>query len=265
MIERFGLASTPFTKELNPKEHYQVPFIEDEIRALKETIEARMSGLLLAPAGAGKTSILRAVRDALPQARYEVNYIKVTALSKRDMCREVAKAVGAKSASTYPSLVRSVQARFEEGFSEACMRPVLFIDEAHDMRPDVLSMLRILSNFDMDSKLVVSIILAGQPPLKTKLFGPGLEDIRQRLIHCGELRLLSRDETTKYLHHRINIAGGRTFPFDERACEAIFEIARGNMRAIDHIALNALKLAAAAGVAGAPHNHIAWARKKLWI
>ena len=45
------------------------------------------------------------------------------------------------------------------------LRPVIILDEAHDMRPEVLAILRVLTNFEMDSKLVVSIVLAGQPRL----------------------------------------------------------------------------------------------------
>lgn len=265
MIEYFGLSTIPFTKEIRSKDRYQIPFIEQEIKSLTDAIEARMSALLLAPAGTGKTSILRAIREKLPEARYHVHYVKVTALSKRDMCREIARSIGAKPAGTYASLVSAVQARLDDCYSTESVRPVLLIDEAHDMRPEVLSMLRILTNFDMDSKLVVSLILSGQPPLKQKLFSNGLEDIRRRLIHCGELRLLSREETTAYLGHRITIAGGRKSPFDDGATDAIYEMARGNMRAIDHISYNALKIAADRKIPVIDQTLIAEARKNLWI
>ncbi len=265
MIEYFGCAAVPFTREIATKDRYKVSFIEQEIAELLQTIEARMSGLIVAPAGAGKTSILRAMSDQLPKARYHLHYVKVTGLSKRDMCREIAKAVGAKSAGTYASLVRSIQARLEESYSTDSIRPVLLIDEAHDMRPDVLSMLRVLTNFDKDSRLVVSIILAGQPTLKKRLYEQGLEDIRQRLAHCAELRLLSREETKGYLKHRIAISGSRTFPFDDGACEAIFEMARGNMRAIDRISYKAMELGAKREESALDQNLIVEAREKLWI
>ena len=45
----------------------------------------------------------------LPEARYRTHYVKVTGLSKRDMCREIACAVGASPAGTYPALVRNLQ------------------------------------------------------------------------------------------------------------------------------------------------------------
>ena len=36
------------------------------------------------------------------------------------------------------------------------------LDEAHDIRPDVLGILRVLTNFKWDSRLVVSFVLANQ-------------------------------------------------------------------------------------------------------
>ncbi|MBK8980720.1 MAG: ATP-binding protein [Planctomycetes bacterium] len=60
------------------------------------TLDARMSCAIIAPAGTGKTSVLRAVVARLPEARYSTHYVKVTGLSKRDMCREIAYAAGVR-------------------------------------------------------------------------------------------------------------------------------------------------------------------------
>jgi len=265
MIEQFGCAEAPFTREFSTEKRYQLPFMEEEIKALVKVVESRMSGLIIAPAGTGKTSILRAVKKRLPASRYKVHYIKVTALSKPDFCREIARAIGAKPAGTFPALVRAVQEKLEESFTNDCIRPVLLVDESHDMRVDVLSMLRIITNFEMDSKLVASVILAGQPPLKPKLYEPGLEDIRQRLAHCCELRLLSREESKAYMKHRIKIAGGRKFPFDDEACDAVFELARGNLRAIDRISYKSMEIAAENNELSIGQNIVLTSRDQLWV
>jgi len=265
MIENFGCSSMPFTREVSVRDRFSTSFIDGEIASLKRSVESRMSALLIAPAGTGKTSILRELLNQLPKARYDASYLKVTGLSKRDMCREICRVIGAEPAGTYPSLLTSVQNRLEGSYQNDSMRPVLLLDEVHDMRPDVLSMLRIITNFDMDSKLVVSVVLVGQPSLKKKLYGPGLEDIRQRLSHCGELRLLSRTETKSYMQHRMNVVSARTFPFDEGACEAVYEITKGNMRAIDHISHKSMELGAEKKITAIDQNLITEARAKLWI
>jgi len=260
----FAFHCTPFTREFPVQHRFALPLFDDALSALHHVVDQRMSGALIAPPGTGKTALLRALVATLPEARYRIHYLKVTGLSKRDMCREVATALGTAAAGTYPALVRRVQERLSTLADTEGLRPIVIVDEAHDLRPDVLAMLRILTNFDMDSRLVVSLVLAGQTSLRTLLRRDELEDIARRLVHYATLRPLSRDESNAYLEHRATIAGATSCPFDDGAREAIYEIGRGNLRATDHLALKALELAAAASHDVVSVHHVIQARKTLW-
>lgn len=162
---------------------FAMPHLDEAKAAPLDRIERRMSVAVIAPAGAGKTCLLRAVRHDLPEARYRVHYVKVTELSKRDLCREIATAVGVTPAGSYPMLVRRLQEDFEQVASTDGVRPVLVLDDVHDIRPEVLGVLRVLTNFDWDSRLVVSIVLAGQPPLNKLLSRLACEDVAQRIAY----------------------------------------------------------------------------------
>jgi general secretion pathway protein A len=218
----------------------------------------------VAPAGAGKTLLLRSLTAALPEARYRVSYLKLTDLSLRDMCRQLAMALGAEPAGHFPALVQNLEEHIRGGF-DAGVRPVILIDDAHEMRPEVMKLVRLITNFDMDSRLIVSLVLCGLPLLKQMLLRPELEDVRQRLVHCGELRLLSREETRAYVEHRAKIAGAQSAPFDAGASEAIFEITRGNMRAIDKLAQAALATCARASRGTVEAADVAAARASQWM
>jgi type II secretory pathway predicted ATPase ExeA len=260
----FGFHTVPFTREITTDHHLRLPFLDEALAGLQAAVENRMSAALIAPAGTGKTALLRRLRDALPEARYHVHYVKVTGLSKRDMCREIASACGAAPAGSYPLLVRRLQERFEATAHQEGRRPVLVLDERHELRPDVLGMLRILTNFDMDSRLVLSLVIAGQPPLRVLLARDEHEAMARRIIHYAQLRLLSREELTQYVAHRCAVAGAARVPFDDRALDAIFEIGRGNLRATDDLAFKSLDYAAAAGQAVVSVQHVVGARKDLW-
>lgn len=264
-MDRFRFQSDPFTREIKVEHRFKVNAIEEQVEALHQTINQRQSAVLVAPAGAGKTVALRALRALLPEARYRTTYIKLSNLSARDMCREVALGLGVQPAGHYPGLVRAIEERLRAGYQDNGIRQVIQFDDAHEMRPAVLRLLRLLTNFDMDSRLVVSIILSGQMPLKKLLLADELEDIRQRLIHCGELGLLSRDEARAYIEHRSKIAGAAQVPFDSQAIEALFEITRGNMRAIDKLALASLKVADSAAKAKVDAADVAIARTTQWM
>lgn len=260
----FGFHQTPFTREIRPEDLWPLPFFDDALAGLVRAVEGRMSCALIAPAGTGKTALLRRLHAQLPEARYHVRYVKVTDLGKWDLCRELATACDASAKGSYPMLVRRIQDRCEQTYQTDGRRPVILLDEAQDMRPDVLGLLRILTNYEMDSRLVLSLVLAGKPTLKKLLDRDDQEAIARRLVHYATLRLLSRDETVSYLAHRCTIAGRAQLPFDEGALDALYEIGRGNLRATDALALKSLERAALAGHQAIAAHHVAAARKDLW-
>lgn len=263
MLAVFGFQKTPFTREIPVNDLLPMNHLDDERDALVEQLERRMSAAIIAPAGAGKSCLLRSLRARLPEARYRTHYVKVTDLGKRDLCREIATAVGAKPAGSYPMLVRRLQEGFEQNGALDGVRPVLVIDEAHDIRPDVLGILRIITNFEWDSRLVLGVILAGQPRLEAMLRSGPLEDVAQRFSYCARLRLLSRDESARYVEHRCTVAGARTMPFDAGALDAVYEMSRGNLRAIDQLCLGALGAAAKRGLAVVANADVMVARKHI--
>jgi type II secretory pathway predicted ATPase ExeA len=263
-ISRFGFSVIPFTCEIRVEEYFTHEIYQHPLDYLTRTVQKRMSAALIAPAGTGKTALLRALKKNLPEARYHVHYVKVTELSKRDLCREIATAVGAEPAGNYPTLVRRLQERFASFVDIDGVRPVVIIDEAHDIRPETLGLFRILTNFEMDNRLVVSLILAGQAPLKKMLQHPKLEDVAHRLAHCASLRLLSRKEINQYVQHRCRIAGPTDRIFDNSAMEALYEIGRGNLRATDHLSLKSIEVAHDNNCNMIDANHVTEARGMLW-
>lgn len=259
-LSRFGFNATPFTRELSIGDRFLPQSHQTILAHLKQTIDQRMSAALIAPAGCGKTTLLRALRAQLPETSYRCSYLKVTDLSKRDFCRELSHALGLQSAGTYPMLLRRLQERMESGSFEEGINWVVILDEAQEFRPDVLGVLRILTNFEMDSRLVVALVLAGQTPLKTLLKREALRAVTDRLAHIAQLEPLSQSELDQYLEHRCRIAGLDNPPFDKDARRAVYEISRGNFRACDRLALKALQVAHDANVDRVNANHIGVAR-----
>lgn len=255
----------PFTREIPVDKLFLLPFLIEAGDALLSALRNRMCVALFGPAGVGKSVLIRWLISKLPESRFRIHYVKVADLSKRDMCREIADIMGVVSSGNYPTLVRRLQDRFLILQDNESVRPIIVIDDAHHMRPDVLSLLSVLTNFEMDSRLVVSILLAGQPPLRRALEREELEEVTGRLAHLATLRLLSREESRDYIKHRVNIAGMRSMPFDDQALEALYETSRGNLRAIDQIALKTLEVAHARGCKVADSNHVAEARKLVCL
>lgn len=235
------LRAIPFTREIEVQQCHKHSVLEEAIEGVVSTVKRRMSAGVIGPAGTGKSILMRTVDDLLPDARYRVHYVKVTDLSKRDFCRQLAIAVGCEPAGYYGALVTRVQQRCQSLMDQDSLRPVLLIDEAHDMRPDVLATLRVLTNFEMDSRLVVSFVLAGQTPLRQMLRRADMEAVARRIAYYATLRNLSREETRDYIDHRLDIAGASEPLLDQGAYDAVYAVAGGNPRATNRVVLASLE------------------------
>lgn len=260
---RFGLTFLPFTCELAPSRMWRLPEVDRALDDLDAIISNRLSAVVIAPAGTGKTALIRRLVERLPETRYRVAEIKVTAVGRRDFYRAVARAVGVEPVGTWPRLLEQIQDHCRALANTEALRLVLFIDEAQDMRPEVLSSIRMLTNFSMDSELLLSVLLIGDGGLETLLGKPQLCALRSRLARIVRLRLLSSDETAAYITHRLDIAGARNTIFDDLAISAVHDLSRGNIRAIDHLCRTALDLAASRRLTTIDAGLVTQARRHL--
>jgi type II secretory pathway predicted ATPase ExeA len=118
--------------------------------------------------------------------------------------------------------------------------PVLTIDEAQLISDDTFDEIRLLTNFQLDDRNLLSIVLMGQPELRNRLQHSAFEPLVQRIgMHC-HLSPFSLEETAEYLDHRITVAGGRIGLFLPGAVAATHRYTDGVPRRINHVATLAL-------------------------
>ncbi len=259
----FGLSGLPFTREIATHKMWRQPGLDELVRDLEATVSARDSAAVIAPSGAGKSALIRRLVDSLPEARYRVADIKVTSVGNRDLYRSLARALGIEPSGAWPSLLEALQSYAHTLATTEARRTVLIIDEAQDMRPPVLATLRMLTNFRLDSELLISLILVGDSGLDVLLHRSDMEALRSRLACVVRVPLLSRAETRTYIDHRLDIVGARSRILDDSAVEAVYDFTRGNIRAIDHLCRTALDLAARSTLDTVDAGNITAARKKL--
>ncbi len=259
----FGFTEWPFTSEIPVGKMWRHPGLDELVDDLEETVSGRFSAAVIAPSGTGKTALLRRLVERLPDTRYRVADVKVTAVGNRDFYRGLTRTLGLTPAGTWPSLLDTLQAYARTLSTTEARRLVIIVDEAQDMRPEVLSTIRMLTNFNLDSELVISVILVGDTGLDTLLHRPDMESLRSRLARVARLRLLSRPETGTYIEHRLDLVGARSQILDDSAVEAVFDYSRGNLRAIDHLCRTALALASKQGLDTIDAGLVTAARKRL--
>ena len=94
------------------------------------------------------------------------------------------------------------------------LRPVLLIDEAQEMQPAVLNELRLLSSMQFDSRILITVILAGDGRLTTKLRRDELLPLGSRIRTRLNMEYASRDELMACLKHLQAAAGNASLMFD---------------------------------------------------
>jgi type II secretory pathway predicted ATPase ExeA len=113
--------------------------------------------------------------------------------------------------------------------------PLLVIDEAQNLTPDVLEELRMLSNLETDEQKLIQIVLVGQPELSRLLTRDDMRQLRQRIPGVFNMQFLSRDEVFSYIRYRLGVAGLRNgqLVFSDRAVDAIHQFSSGIPRLIN--------------------------------
>ncbi len=205
----FGLRELPFSLTPDPRFLWLSDTHEEGLAALVYGITRRKGFLLLTgEVGTGKTTLLRAALDRIPQDTEVALVLNTAGLQPVDLLKLITTEFGL--AGPFDTKVDYVIAlnRFLMQQLEAGVNTVLLIDEAQNLDAQLLEEVRLLSNLETDSEKLLQIVLTGQPELRQKLAAPNLRQLRQRVAIEHHVQLLGAGEVGDYLAHRIEVAGG---------------------------------------------------------
>ncbi len=99
---------------------------------------------------------------------------------------------------------------------------------------------RLLTNLETSKQKLLQIILIGQPELRELLARNDLRQLAQRITGRYHLEPLSREETDKYIEHRLQVAGALGEVFDAGAKRVVYKLSQGVPRLINVICDRAL-------------------------
>jgi type II secretory pathway predicted ATPase ExeA len=154
------------------------------------------------------------------------------------------------------ALYRQIKTEVSRLCTDARIRPVLVVDEAHHLRADVLEDLRLLTNYQMDAENRLCLLLLGQTELRRRLTMAVHEALAQRVVVRYHLTPLTRDELPAYLTHRLQLAGATVPLFDATAEQALYQATSGLPRKINLLAHHTLMAATLAKAKVATADHL---------
>jgi type II secretory pathway predicted ATPase ExeA len=236
----YCMKERPFSKTPDPRFLYLSRGHREALARLQYVAEEREIALLTGDIGCGKTTLSRALMDSLGDG-YRFCFIVNPRLSAVEFLRSIARSLSPVTpADDKESLLNQIaDALFmlhNEGIS-----PVLIVDEAQ-LVPDreIFDEIRLLTNYQLDDRNLLTVILMGQPELRSMLQNPVYEPLRQRITMQFHLSPLEMDDVQDYLDFRLETAGGVSGLFSPDAVQRIYELSEGVPRRINLIATNAI-------------------------
>ncbi len=238
----FGLHEKPFSITPDPRYLFMS---ERHAEALAHLLYGvRETGgfiQLTGEVGTGKTTLVRSLLQQLPD-KADVALILNPQLSRIEflcaICEEIGVALP-EARGSVKALTDALNRFLLENHSRG-RRTILIVDEAQNLKPDVLEQVRLLTNLETTKQKLLQIILIGQPELRVLLARNDMRQLAQRITGRYHLKPLSRDEAEAYIDHRVKVAGGVGRIFANGSRREIFRLGRGIPRMINVIADRAL-------------------------
>lgn len=234
LTARYGLEFDPFLK--NSKEIlYQGNEYREAFYRLNYLAETKGFGILTGSPGRGKTTVVRNWSSKLNPSLYKVIYTGLSTVTVNDFYRNLATSLGAQAAYRKTENFHAIQNEITRLALDKKKTPVIIIDEANYISNAVLNDLKILFNFEMDSRDRAVILLVGLPQLNHTLRLSIHEPLRQRIIMNYNLEGYTKEEGREYIEKKLSGAGCHQPVFGEDAVEAILNASDGTARMISKL------------------------------
>lgn len=227
----YGLKWNPFLADV-PTEAL---FEDARLLSFRERVEhlATSGGyaLLTGDPGVGKSAALRIMTKALRDVPdVEVGIVTRPQCSVFDFYRELGELFGVQlSPCNRWGGTKVLRDRWIEHIDRTGVRPTLVVDEAQEMRSEVLSEIRLLSSHMLDSQLLLLVILAGDVRLLDRLRTPDLLALATRIRVRLSLASLDPQALREVLVHAMKAAGAAHLMSDGLV-DTLATHAGGNLR-----------------------------------
>lgn len=239
----FGLEFNPFLKNskeilVNTSEYKEISHRLDFL------LQSKGFGVITGQPGRGKTTAIRNWANNLNKSKYKVVYVSLSTVTVLEFYKQLASELGIEPKFKKNENFKIIQNEINRLSIEKKITPIIILDEANYISSAILNDLKIMFNFEMDSKDRAVILLVGLPQLNNTLRLAHHEPLKQRIIINYHMDELSKDESRKYLEEKVKSAGGELENIAENnAIEAIVNASSGTPRVMNRIFDNALKVA----------------------
>ena len=232
----FGFSSPPFLLNPDPSFYFDSKGHSSALSYLKFGLyQAEGFIVVTGDIGAGKTTLVRTLLSDIDTEKVVAAQLVSTQLEAGDLLRSAISAFGIPFQGHSKAELISTLEAYLTLLATQKKRAVLIVDEAQNLSRDAIEELRMLSNFQFGNQALLQSFLIGQPELREMLLSRSLEQLRQRVIASYHLGPMDREETRRYVEHRLTKVGwtGAHPKFDDEAFDELYQWTSGTPRRIN--------------------------------
>jgi general secretion pathway protein A len=244
LFSLYNLKFNPFSPEIPADALWVSPALESFCWRIEQQVGEGGFALVIGDPGTGKSTALRLLVQRLSQLRdVTVGVLTRPQASLADFYRELGQLFQVPlSPHNRWASAKVLREKWHNHIETSLYRPVLIIDEAQEMCPAVFSELRLLASADLDSRSILTVILAGDQRLGAKLESPDLLPLASRIRSRLRAEALPPQELLGCVNHLLKAAGNPkllSLPLLQTLCEH----AAGNLRLLMSMANDLLSTA----------------------
>ena len=236
-LDCFGLCSNPFPVVPDVENFFLSKNIDRVITEIVHGIDTRKGFMVLTgEIGLGKTTLCRKIMHLLEEKKVETSLVFHTAYQDVELLREINRDFGLEAGTLNLGTQMKALNDFLLSRNAAGKNCTIIIDDAQNLSPKSLELIRMISNLETDQQKLVQILLIGQPELVDKLNSPELRQLKSRIIIREETNPLDVEELKNYLLFKLNAAGnqGKTI-INKSALSMIHKLSKGNFRQVNKL------------------------------
>jgi type II secretory pathway predicted ATPase ExeA len=244
LLSLYSLKFNPFSPEIPATALWVSPPLESFCWRIEHQVGEGGFALAVGDPGTGKSAALRLLCARLDQLHdVSVGVLTRPQASLADFYRELGELFQVPlSPHNRWASAKVLREKWHNHIDTSLYRPVLLVDEAQEMNPAVLAELRLLSTTDLDSRSILTVILAGDSRLSAKLDTPDLLPLASRIRSRLRTEALPPQQLLGCLNHLLKMAGNPKL-LSPGLMQTLCEHAAGNLRLLMNMANDLLAAA----------------------